>query len=449
MSTKLTPVKLFDLYEGFTDAFSKKNAKAVPYKQYPMYKQKDFSLPKYPGKEVPEAYFIDPVKIPTTVETGNFADHPFFKCPALSLVDSQGTHIPLAETYTPDWLGCCYSKSNEFLFTLWYDNQTQWNYLRVASTRTWLRVGNYIPIPKNAYIDNVPYPFGYVSMCADQQDFLPFPPQMEPSLGEGIATNRYVNILMQRQYMHPGRGLVADYSIFKIGVSNDGQRVITLPYYPWGFESTLVPANTPEQIRNLYDIESMPGGVVYLVGLVLLPTQEKSIRLFKVKAGVVESFLDIQVVPFKHTLKAPRLAIDHAKYNKNGKVSIVVMIGDQVHVVEEKQDDSFVPVNNFTLPSAPGGKNEWKDIIANCGNLLVQNHGAAVSDIGVKANDIALFNYTSGEFRSALLSNSNNSGHEMIYGISLSHPNGFSNNPPLNGIFTASTRKMVFYGLTR
>lgn len=454
MSTKLTPVKLFDLYESFTDAFSTKNAKAVPYKQYPMYKQKDFSLPKYPGKEVPEAYFIDPVKIPTTVETGNFVDHPFFKCPALSLVDSQGVHIPLNETFVAEWLGCCYSRNNAFLFTVWYDAQSDFNYLRVFNTRTWLRVGNFdIPIPKNAYVGNDKYPFGYVSMCADQQDFLPFPQQQVPSLGEGISTNRYVNVLMQRQYIQPGRGLAVDYSIFKIGVSNDGQRVLPLPYYPWGFENTLVPANTPEVMRFLYDIESMPDGIVYLVGLVLLPTQEQAIRLFKVKAGVVESYRDVQVEPNKTQILKARLTIDHAKYNKNGKVTIVVMIGNRVHVIDEKKDGSFTPVSDFMLPMAKKGYNEWKDIIANCGNLLVQNHGAEVSDIGVKNNDIALFDYNSGQFRSSLFSNSNDAGNDNILGISLSHPNGFSNNPPLNGIYTTkdrrSTKKMVFYGLTR
>ena len=370
MATKTTKVNLFDFYEGITDTFNNKRTKLVPHKAYPAYKKKGYKIPPNKFKNLPEGYYFDsPIKPQPSIDLGDIAiDSRLLKCPKLGFKDQPLYPITLDIASIAEKLSCAFSKNNDFTFTLWNYNQ-DWDYIQVRSSYGGLQIGRDFYIPR--WWGNSTFKAGYVNMCADQQDFLTFPSQARDLWGAGIYTNRYVNILLKRDYPVISGSRKTEYAIIKLGVSNDSQQVFFLPYFMFGFEQTLVANLSPYvKLHRIYDIESMPG-IVYLVGHVLLTGSLQAIRLFKIKQGQLDSFVDVCTIHHRgdKTLITDevRVSVDHSVYNKGGQISVVVLVGGKVFVVSEG-DTGMSVRSSFNLPLEIPESREWYDIIANCGH---------------------------------------------------------------------------------
>lgn len=435
MSTKLTPVKLFDLYESFTDAFSKKNI-PVPFKQYSLNSKKEFSLPKQKFPHIPDSYFLDPPDINWNRPGGLTIDHPLMKCPVQEF-DNWDNLYTENDEITPEKLSCAVSKNNAFIFIRrQFDHN--WDFIEVLNSLTLASIGQKIPIPRSWSTSSVTFGFGFVNMCADQQDFMAFPPGLDVPTGSGIPTNRYINILLHRE-IQSGLMPLIQYFIMKLGVSSNGSRVIALPMYMWGFEQILVSAG--ERLLQLHDIECMPNQEIYLAGVVLLPSNQYVVRVSRIKQGVVENYVDIRSQPYnfsKPTKYEVRISIDHAKYHKTGKISIVVLAENEIYVLTQKPDGVMSESSHFTLPVEKEKSDEWADIIANCGHLILQRNGTQNSNNpAAKAQDIVLYDYQSGIYKDALFSGSFRP-LPLLHGIALTHATNLLDNPPMHGYFTGA-----------
>ena len=422
-----TEVSLFDFYESTTEGVFDKSYH--PYKAFPIKKIKAFKLPKSNFKKIPEGYFFAdaPEKVPSFVPPDASIDNALFKCKKLNFVPAPNSYLQNNDPHNPERYPAAISKDNKFLFTVWTLDDN-WNMVRVTNSHTHINIPVDIPIPRWWYAPA--FRFGFVSMCTEQQDFFPLPPQY--GMGAGIPFNRYVNVLLQREVQNQRM----EYAILKIGVNNSDQHTTFLPYFAWGFEQLLV-SGTGDLVLKLYDIESQPG-MMYAVGHVKKKNGGEAVRLFRLKDRIVQDSVDVLTLSGKVGQQYAKVSIDHAYYNKSGKTRITVLVNSRVYVVDANEQ-SMTLASGFDLVSANTSQQEWTDIAANCGQVLIQRNGQTESAAyNADKEDITMFNYTTGAFQSSLYGKKPKQ-KVHIEGMAISNPNGIlSNNPPLTGIFTGS-----------